>query len=190
SSEASHGVANVNEEDNYDTRIEEALTNFESMGSRFSSWEKMKQLIEDDKVTVPESPPAQPQPEQCCASVSQLLEQSGTYRRNLRAQLEVISCRTREQALIGYMEQHMTLYGFQSRNELKVHEQTYQWQVDEKVSDFFLRMLAGYGVKIGYILEYFYQHKNWDAINVILQVHTDCPYCEMFRMQCELFACG
>lgn len=57
----------------------------------------------------------------CNATVELLKEQAYSYRKRLRAELEVIDGRSREQALIGYMEENARALDYVP-NEIKLLE--------------------------------------------------------------------
>jgi hypothetical protein len=120
-------------------------------------------------------------PSNCSATVELLKQQKISYRKKLRPELEVIpGTRSREQALIGYIEEHAEQLGY-TENEIKMIEVSCESRVDDKASDIFLQKLAEHGIKLGSIVQYFYTHKNYNAVEDILEVHKDCDFCQQFK---------
>ncbi|KAI8798605.1 hypothetical protein BgiBS90_000908, partial [Biomphalaria glabrata] len=55
--------------------------------------------------------------------------------------------------------------------------ESFKQRTDDKASDEFLQVMSQRGYTIGEMLEYFYQEQAHNVVDVVLEVHKDCHYC-------------
>ncbi|KAK0052443.1 hypothetical protein Bpfe_018027 [Biomphalaria pfeifferi] len=113
----------------------------------------------------------------CDVNIKFLLNQNINYRGKLRGELELIDGRPLTHSLAGYARSHWKDLGYASENQVKVIEESFKQRTDDKASDEFLQVMSQHGYTIGEMLEYFYQEQAHNVVDVVLEVHKDCHYC-------------
>ncbi|XP_059151906.1 uncharacterized protein LOC131938054 [Physella acuta] len=169
---------NSNKDRSHKEQLDKTLENLLVLATRDDATSLASEFnIDDCSVNSHEEGPT----ELCTTSVALFNQQTLTYRRELRGELEVIEGRHRCEALVGYITENLKRLGYSSENEIKVEEITYKDRTDEKVTDFFLLRMASYGDTIGMMLEYFHRMEAQNVVDVVLKVHNDCTYCKQFK---------
>ncbi|XP_055894186.1 uncharacterized protein LOC106069331 isoform X3 [Biomphalaria glabrata] len=113
----------------------------------------------------------------CDVNIKFLLNQNINYKGKLRGELELIDGRPLAHSLAGYARCHWKDLGYASVNQVKVIEESFKQRTDDKASDEFLQVMSQRGYTIGEMLEYFYQEQAHNVVDVVLEVHKDCHYC-------------
>ncbi|XP_012937486.1 uncharacterized protein LOC101847721 [Aplysia californica] len=116
----------------------------------------------------------------CTGHVGLFLKQDQRYVNELVSHIEVLDVRSSSHTLLSYVQDNYQELGFVNREEVLVHHQ-YQRGCNGPAAAF-LQRLKERLTKIGSLVSYFNETGNKKAVEVMLKVHQNCPFCLQFSV--------